>query len=64
MSESKAYRQAGNLIDAEFEALDCMDKQDLWEYLASAIPDLTRKESDKLWDSIFKCITYSELNKT
>jgi len=54
MSYSKAYQQAGNLIDAEYEALDCMSKEDLWEYLASAIPEITREETDELWETIFK----------
>ena len=54
MTHSNAYQQAQNLIDADFEALDCMGKQDLWEYLTGNIPGLIREESDKLWNTIFK----------
>ena len=47
------YTKAWNLIDAEFEVLQGMDKNDLWDYLSNAIPTMKREESDKLWTTIF-----------
>ena len=45
-------QKAGNLIDAEYEHLQEMTPQDLYEYLSSAFPGMLKAISDTLWKTM------------
>lgn len=46
-------RSARRLIDSEYDCMEGFESEDLWDYLASAIPGLSRKQSDELYSEMF-----------
>jgi len=48
----KIKRAARGLIDSEYEALQGFSSVDLWDYLSAALPGITRKSSDELYDDM------------
>jgi len=55
-AKSDAYYKAGSIIDSEYEVLQGMTKDDLWDYLLTGFTGmvaLTRAESDELYEASF-----------
>ncbi len=49
MEKSAAYNEALSIIDAE-ECVFTLSKDDFWQYIGGMVSDLTREESDELWN--------------
>ena len=51
--ESDMFQRAGGIIDSEYEALEEFTSNDLFDYLSSMFPKMTREMSNQLYANFF-----------
>ena len=47
--KTSTYNEARGVVDAEYGELVGWTKDELWDYLSSMFPELTKEESNKIW---------------